>query len=427
MGDDHRRFVEAATVDGREARAHAMLAKRPELASAGLDCELVLGDAERVGAALRDDPGLVTRAVGAREWVPLMYASHTCFAEDRHDGFQETVRLLLAAGADPNATAPSPDFPGSTWTPLYGAAGRIHDPGLTRMLLAAGADPDDGESLYHATETPDHSCLRLLLDAGAQVNDTGALPHMLDREDLAGARLLLEAGADATNLMPFAVSRGRSPEIIRVLAEHGADVNARGDDGRTAYAGAVLNGRDELAQALAQLGAEPEAGPGDRLSGAIARWDLDTARALMSEPPPLDARLRGAIVEFAVGHGPKGVVALEELGFGVELSGGNGGGPLHVAAWRGDLLTVDALLAHGAEVNARAATELATPLGWAIVGSRHGPPGDHVAVARRLVAAGASVDPREAEAGSDELADYLRSGSASAARFAPGSDATIRS
>jgi ankyrin repeat protein len=241
------------------------------------------------------------------------------------------------------------------------------------------------------------------------VNDTGALPHMLDREDPAGARLLLEAGADATELLPFAVSRGRSPEIVRLLAEHGADPNARGDDGRTAYAGAILNGRDDLATALTELGAAPEAGPGERFSGAIARWDLAAARTLLHEPPPLDARLRGAIVDFATGHGPEGVLALEELGLGLELTGRDGGGPLHVAAWRGDFHTVDALLEHGADVEARAATELATPLGWAIVGSRHGPPGDHVAVARRLIAAGASVDPREAEASSDELADYLRS------------------
>jgi ankyrin repeat protein len=409
MGDERRRFVEAATVDGREARAHAMLAERPELAFEGLDCALVLGDAERVAAALQEEPQLVAERVGARAWTPLLYVCHTCFAEDRHDGLRATVRLLLDGGADPNATAPSPDFPGSTWTPLYGAAGRIHEPELTRMLLAAGADPDDGESLYHSTETPDHSCLRLLLEAGARVEDTGALPHMLDREDAAGAKLLLDAGADATSLMPLAVSRGRSPEILRLLAEHGADVDARGGDGRTAYAGAVLNGRDDLVEALERLGAVPEAGPGERLAGAIARWDLDSARRLACDRPPLDARLRGAIAGFAVGHGPKGVTALEELGLGLELAGDDGGRPLHIAAWRGDVLTVDAMLDHGADVHARAATELATPLGWAIVGSIHGPPGDHVAVARRLIAAGATIDPREIDAASDELADYLRS------------------
>src|ERR1700742_3614577 len=100
--DMRRRFVEAATVDGREARARAMLAEQPELAAAGLDCALVVGDHARVEAAIAREPGLAQRAIGARGWLPLMYACHTCFAEDRADGVYATVRLLLAAGAGPN-------------------------------------------------------------------------------------------------------------------------------------------------------------------------------------------------------------------------------------------------------------------------------------------------------------------------------------
>lgn len=408
MTDDHRRFVEAATVDGREERARALLAERPELATAGLDCALVLGDTAAVQDALRRDPELIRQPVGARGWVPLLYPCHSCFAADRPEEVRATARLLLDAGADPNATAPSPDWPGSIWTPLYGAAGRVHDPELTKMLLDAGANPDDNESLYHATETPDPACVRLLLHAGAAVEGSNALPHMLDREDVEGTRLLLEAGGDATDLLPFAVSRGRSPEIIRLLVEHGARLDARGDDGRTAYSGAVLNGRDDLAATLEELGAEPDAGPAERLAGAFAKFDLDAASALLQERPELDTRIRSAIVDYAVSHGPKGVAALIDLGLGLELRGWDDHRPLHMAAWRGDALTVDALVERGADVDARARTALATPLGWAIHGSLHGPPGDHLAVARRLVTAGATADPAEIDAASDALADYLR-------------------
>jgi ankyrin repeat protein len=197
--------------------------------------------------------------------------------------------------------------------------------------------------------------------------------------------------------------------VIRLLVEHGADVNAREDDGRTAYAGAVLNGRDDLVAVLEELGVEPVAGPAERLAGAFAHWDLDAARAALREEPELDTRIRSAIVDFAVAHGPDGAAALDELGLGIELRGWDDHGPLHSAAWRGDALTVDALVDRGAEVEARAKTPLATPLGWAIHGSLHGPPGDHLAVARRLVAAGAQIDLAEAEAGADDLAEYLRS------------------
>ena len=73
---------------------------------------------------------------------------------------------------------------------------------MTALLLEAGANPDDDESVYHATETADHTCLRLLLAAGARVEGTNALAHALDTEDPAKVRLLLEhdAGSEVEQL-----------------------------------------------------------------------------------------------------------------------------------------------------------------------------------------------------------------------------------
>ena len=71
-----------------------------------------------------------------------------------------------------------------------------HDPELTLALLEAGANPDDGESLYHATEAESPECVRILLEHGAQTADTNALAHALDDERLEHVRLLLEHGAD---------------------------------------------------------------------------------------------------------------------------------------------------------------------------------------------------------------------------------------
>jgi ankyrin repeat protein len=79
---------------------------------------------------------------------------------------------------------------------LYGAAGVVHDAELTRALLEANASPDDGESLYHATEARSPDCLRVLLDHSAQTRDTAALAHALDYDRIEPVRLLLDAGAD---------------------------------------------------------------------------------------------------------------------------------------------------------------------------------------------------------------------------------------
>ena len=157
---------------------------------------LLLGDRDRVAAELRHDPALPRVQLQSRNWTALLYVCHSCFLgrePERTPGFVETARLLLEGGADPNATAAAPNWPGSIWTPLYGAAGVAHEPELTRLLLEAGANPDDGESVYHACESRDHTCLRLLLDHGATLEGTNTLPHMLDYDDLEGVRLLLEA------------------------------------------------------------------------------------------------------------------------------------------------------------------------------------------------------------------------------------------
>src|ERR1700761_5545983 len=55
-------------------------------------------------------------------------------------GIRSVVRVLLDAGADPDARFMQGDWVQST---LYGAAGIGGDAELTALLLAAGADPDD--------------------------------------------------------------------------------------------------------------------------------------------------------------------------------------------------------------------------------------------------------------------------------------------
>ena len=176
----------------------------------------MLGEVERVRAALARDPALATRPTGARDWLPLLYVTHSAFlGGERTDGLVACARALLDAGADPDSSWQHPEF--GSLSALYGAAGVAHEPRMTALLLEAGANPDDDESVYHATETSDHTCLRLLLDAGARVEGTNALAHALDTEDPAKVRLLLEHDAGprgralaAVGDLPRALAGGRA-------------------------------------------------------------------------------------------------------------------------------------------------------------------------------------------------------------------------
>src|SRR5829696_4673570 len=190
---------------------------------------------------------------------------------------------------------------------LYGAAGVVHDPELTRALLEAGASPDDGESVYHATEAAEPDCLRLLLDAGAaEARGTNALAHALDYDRVEPVRMLLEAGADPNEHahVAHAVRRGRGPEFVRLLHEFGADLDRpagetwRGDALlRTPYAHAVLRGRDDVARTLEVLGASTQLPPGDAAVAAISRGERPTQPL----PDKLDYDAQEALILAALG------------------------------------------------------------------------------------------------------------------------------
>src|SRR4051794_22056267 len=189
-------FVRAAT-SGRRARAEALWRETDDPWA-----RLVHGD------GFDGDPMAPGGPLG---WAPLLYVTHSVFAS------VELARELLARGADPDATFTN-EY--GEMSALYGAAGRAHDPALTRLLLEAGANPDDGESVYHATEAESPECLRALLEHGAAAEPI-MLAHALDDERPGHVRMLLDAGVDPAELLPHAVRRGRGPETIRLLAERG--------------------------------------------------------------------------------------------------------------------------------------------------------------------------------------------------------------
>jgi hypothetical protein len=365
-------FAEAAT-GGRRARAEALLDDEVRADPWG---RLILGLGWEGDAS---EPG------GPLNWAPLLYASFSCFAN------ADVLRTLLARGADPNVTFTNEH---GAMPALYGAAGVAHDAERTRVLLEAGAEPNDGESLYHATESEDPACLRALLEHGGKPEPI-VLAHALDDERMEIVQVLLEAGVDARELLPHAVRRGRGPEYLRLLVAHGADLEHRGGETwrgnvplRTAYQHAVLRGRDESAATLAELGADTTVDPDDRAVAALERV-----------PAEMDVdRQEAVILAMLHGHADRVIEV-----FGVNFRGVVGGSPegslLQHASWVGSPELVRTLLAAGAEVE---------PLHWAVHGSENYGGGDYVAIAEQLVAAGAVIEPEFAEQAGGPLAEWLR-------------------
>jgi ankyrin repeat protein len=393
-------FVLAAT-SGHRTRADALLAARPEIARDPW-ARLALG---RGWDGDANEPG------GPRGWAPLLYVCHSVYAS------AALARELLERRADPNAAFEN-EY--GQMSALYGAAGVVHDPELTRALLEAGADPDDGESLYHATEAPDPACLRLLLEHGATTRGTNALAHALDDDRLEHVRLLLDAGADPHEgfYVAHAVRRGRGPEFIRLLVERGCDLERPGGETwrgnvplRTPYQHAALRNRTDLTDVLAELGASTDVSPADLAVAAVARGEQAEL------PDELDPDAQEVVI-LAVLRGARDAV---DPGFRGVVGGSPEGTLLHHAAWVGDPELVAYLLGRGADPLARSGAEFSTPLAWAALGSQyHRIPGrDYVAVAELLVAAGAELESRFVEVAEGPLYDYV---SGSSAAWTPPTD-----
>ncbi len=389
-------FVEAAT-SGRRERADALLAARPEIEQDPWT-RLVLA---------RGWDGDPNQPGGPQNWAPILYACHSVYAS------VELVGELLARGADPNATFTN-EY--GEMSALYGAAGVVHHPELTRVLLEAGANPDDGESVYHSLEADDPACLRLLLEAGAQTRGTNGLGHALDYDRIEPVRMLLEAGGDANEgaLLAHAVRRGRGPEFLELLVEHGAELDRRGGETwrgdiplRTAYAHAVLRNREDNAELLARLGASTELDAADAAVAALARGERQ------SEPLPavLDVDQQEVLILAAIRGNLEPIVEA----VGPHFSGVVGGSPegtlLHHAAWMGNAKAVRDLLALGADASADSGDEFATPLAWAVLASSyyHDLPGrDFVGVARSLVEHGTHIEPRFLDVAAGPLLEWLQ-------------------
>ena len=153
-----------------------------------------------------------------------------------------------------------------TTSPLLQALyeGRRDD---AEQLVADGGELD----LFEASAIGDADRLRELLDAGADPNEFApdgftALTLACFFKRPVAARLLLERGADVhqrarnenIQVLPIhsAAADGGSVEIVRMLLDAGADVNATQPGGFRAIDAARMDKNEELERLLLERGAE---------------------------------------------------------------------------------------------------------------------------------------------------------------------------
>jgi len=414
--EQRRARLVSAALSGRDDVAERLLAHDPELAGAGLDVALVLGDERAVATALDRDPHLVARDLPGVGRKPLSCACHSVFlrpSSPRAPGVRRVIELLLDRGADVDEVHHN-EY--GAMSVLYGTAGVAHDLETTRLLLDRGANPDDGESVYHAVEADDTACLELLLERGATVRGTNALGNAI--QDARKVRILLEKG----DLRPSdpelrgSLLYARDPAVAELLIEHGAALDVRDRDGLTAYSRAARLKSEAMMRLLEAAGASTELDPSAEWIGAVVRGDLARAERVRAEHPGLPLRHADAeeLPRWA-GAGDDEVVArLLDAGVPMDARGIDDGTALHYAGLWGRASTVELLLSRGAEVDLMGGPREhpGTALGWTAWGSRALPGAaermdGYVGAAAALLRAGARVAEGMMDVAADELCVLL--------------------
>ena len=272
------------------------------------------------------------------------------------EGHADVAQALIDAGADFRIRLVS------GFTPLLFAVREGHI-GVVRVLLKAGADvnetiPVDGARRRgYGGRLPPAGATPLLLavmnahfELAAQLLDAGANPNA----DLPGYTILhamsvvRKPGVGDNDPAPEGSGTLSSVELVKKLAAHGANVNAKmtkrvnlnntrlNELGATPFLLAALTADAELMKTLAALGADP------LLSNIENSTPLMMAAGLATRSPGEDAGTESEVLEA--------VQVAVHLGADVNAVDKNGETAMHSAAYKNLPKVVKFLAAKGAKI-----------------------------------------------------------------------------
>jgi ankyrin repeat protein len=378
------RFLSLATVSyfanipadpARFDEALRLLEDNPEIADESIHVAAALGDADSIDRWLDRQPQLLDRKGGPHDLTPLM-----CAAYARVPGRSSlpAARELVRRGADVNAfflDAGQYRFTVLTGVFGEGEAGKDRQPqhpdckAFARLLLEAGADANDSQALYNRMFERDDTCLKLLIEYGLSARDKN---NWLVRED---GKFVENSQTVFDYQLAWALEH-RMGERVRLLVEHGADVNTT-VNGRTPYEWARLGDDKDLALYLVQQGAvavrlkredwvyiqiQQEA-RNEAVDPAIV---VEHIRRVASELdiPEAMRQAHPAMLHEAAGENDLRAVRLM-LALDFDVNAMTSRTPLHEAALHGHMEMAKLLIEHGADTTIRDPNFHAPAIGWA--------------------------------------------------------------
>ena len=292
------------------------------------------------------DSGADPNRGNAYEITPLWLA-----ATNRSPAMTE---LLLSHGADAKLKM-------SHGENAVMAAARSGDAASIRLLLAAGADPNASEALHGETAliwaaAENHGEAIRALVAGGANPDQQAKPLDLapmDWVQIGMVSTILPVGGWSPLMY---AARENAPDAARALAEVGANLDLRDQDGTTALGFAIMNRHFDLAAQLLEAGADPDVADRTGMTALYGAVDMAFFTSDIGRPnQPIHSRLTAKdVVRLALENGANpdaqltGVIIGRHHGTG-DFSLGNGATALMRAAKGGDLELMRMLLEAGAD------------------------------------------------------------------------------